>query len=297
MPSSLYAHLARRGYGLSFLILIALLSGCSTSQIVVRGAMPLMDGGLTAMNRETDLQLARDAIPATLKMLEGMSVQDPNNADLRLYLAQGFYGYAYGFVEQASPERAVALYTRCLEHAKAALSSQGFAADPESAPLDALERAAGDATARQVPALFWTASCMAKRTDMHRTDPQSIAQLARAARLMERVLALDENFYHGGPHLFFGVYYGGRAPMFGGDYAKSERHFAQARAATGGKLLMADVLHAEFLDRQRLDRAAFHAKLTAVAAAADDLLPDMAFANAVAKQRARYLLGKEAEWF
>lgn len=280
------------------LLLLALLTGgCSTSQIVVRGAMPLMDGGLTAMNRETDLLLARDAIPATLKMLEGMSVEDPGNVQLRVYLAQGFYGYAYSFVELDDPVRAVSLYTRCLEHGKAALASQGFAADPESAPLTELDQALDAAGARHVPALFWVASCMAKRTDMHRTDPQSIAQLARAARLMERVLALDENFYYGGPHLFFGVYYGGRAAMFGGDFAKSEAHFAQARAATGGKLLMTDVLYAEFLARQRLDREAFHRKLADVVAAPDNLFSEMAFANRVAKRRAEYLLGKEAEWF
>jgi hypothetical protein len=296
MKSSLYK-LSRGGSATTLLLLAALLGGCSTSQIVVRGAMPLMDGGLTAMNGETDLELARDAIPATLKMLEGMAVEDPGNVQLRVYTAQGFYGYSYSFVEQTSPERAVALYTRCLGHAKAALSSQGFELDPESAPLADLEQALKDTTARQVPALFWTASCLAKRTDVHRTDPRSIAQLARAAAVMQRVLSLDENYYYGGPHLFFGVYYGGRAPMFGGDFTLSEQHFTQARTATDGKLLMTDVLYAEFLARQRLDRNAFHERLTAVIAAPDDVFPEMALANRVAKQRAQYLLSKEAEWF
>jgi len=85
--------------------------------------------------------------------------------------------------------------------------------------------------------------------------------------------------------------------MFGGDYGQSENHFAQARAATDGKFLMTDVLYAEFLARQQLDREAFHRRLTAVINAPDDLFPEMAFANRVAKQRAQYLLGKEAEWF
>ncbi|MFN2309033.1 MAG: TRAP transporter TatT component family protein [Gammaproteobacteria bacterium] len=279
------------------LLSIVLSAGCTTSQLVVRGAMPLMDGGLEAMNRETDLELARSAIPATLKMLEGMSIGDPNNVRLRLYLAQGFYGYGYSFVEQDSPERAVGLYTRCVGHAQAALASLGFGLDIEATPLDALEAALANATTRQVPALFWAASCMAKRTDMSRTDPHSIAQLARAARIMQRLLVLEENHYFGGPNLFFGVYYGGRAPMFGGDLDRSAEYFGRARAATAGKLLLVDVLHAEFLDRQRFDRAAFHARLTAVVDAPDALFPEMAFANRVAKQRARYLLSKESEWF
>lgn len=282
---------------LASLLLVMLVSGCSTGKLVVRGAMPLMDGGFEAMNRETDLQLARDAIPATLMMLEGMAVEDPGNVQLHMYLAQGYYGYSYSFVEQTSAERAVNMYTRCLEHTKAALIEQNFKTDAETAPLAELDQALSAATTRHVPALFWTASCLAKRTDMFRTDPRSIAQLARAASLMTRVMDLDEKFYYGGPHLFFGVYYGGRAPMFGGDYEKSEQHFTQARAINDGKLLLGDVLYAEFLARQTLDREAFHQHLTAVIDAPDNQLPEMALANRVAKQRAQLLLNKEAEWF
>jgi len=285
------------GRAAALLSLVLLAGGCSTGQLVVRGAMPLMGGGLEAMNRETDLELARSAIPATLKMLEGMALEDPGNAALRLYAAQGFYGYSYSFVELEDPARAAALYTRCLEHAAAALRSQGFGADVEAAPQDVLNEALADAGAHQVPALFWAASCLAKRTDVDRTDPRGIAQLARAARIMERVLALDGNYYYGGPHLFFGVYYGGRAPMLGGDPDRAARHFERARAASGGRLLIADVLRAEFLARQQLDQRDFHARLTAVLAAPDDLFPEMAFVNQVAKARARHLLSKESEWF
>lgn len=280
------------------LLSLALLAGgCTTGQLVVRGAMPLMDGGLEAMNRETDLELARSAIPATLKMLEGMALEDPGNVTLRLYAAQGFYGYSYSFVELDDPARAATLYTRCLDHAEAALHRQGFAADLEEAPQAALGSALAAAGARQVPALFWAASCMAKRTDVDRTDPRSIAQLTRAASIMGRVLALDENYYYGGPHLFFGVYFGGRAPMLGGDPVKAAHHFDQARAASDGRLLIADVLQAEFLARQLLDRQGFHDRLTAVLAAPDDLFPEMALVNQVAKARARQLLRQESEWF
>lgn len=287
----------RSGRAAALLSLTLLAGGCTTGQMVVRGAMPLMDGGLEAMNRETDLELARSAIPATLKMLEGMVLEDPGNAALRLYAAQGFYGYSYSFIDLDDPARAAALYTRCLEHAEAALRSEGFGAELENAPLDGLNAALEAAGARQVPALFWAASCLAKRTDVDRTDPRSIAQLARAASIMERVLTLDENYYYGGPHLFFGVYFGGRAPMLGGDAARAAQHFEQARAASGGRLLIADVLQAEFLARQELDQPDFHTRLTAVLAAPDDLFPEMAFANQVAKARARHLLSKESEWF
>ena len=281
----------------ALLALILILSGCSMGQVVVRGAMPLMEGGLTAMNRERDLQLARESIPTTLMLLEGMLAEDPRNSELRLFAAQGFYGYSYAFVELDDPARAVTLYTRCLKHAQAALDATGFRTDIEGASLEALEQALQNASSRQVPGLFWASSCFAKRLDVDRTDPRAIAQLARAAKVMERVLALDEGYYHGGPHLFFGVYYGGRAPMFGGDFTRAAEHFDKARALTGDRLLMADLLQAEYLARQQLDQQAFHSHLTKVVNAPDDLFPDMAFANALAKQRAQLLLAKEKEWF
>jgi hypothetical protein len=259
--------------------------------------MPLMDGGNIAMNRETDLKLARDAIPTTIKLLEGMLVSDPGNERLRIYAAQAFYGYGYSFVEQEDPARAAGFYRRCVGHARVALEKAGLAGDVRTLPLAALREAVARLDEKAVPALFWTASCLAKQADIDRTDPRTLARLGRAAILMERVLALDETYYYGGPHLFFGVYYGGRAPMFGGDFDRAERHFARAREITHGKLLMVDLLYAEFLARQRLDRETFHARLTRVLEAPDDLFPEMALANAVARQRARYLLGKESQWF
>ena len=79
-------------------------------QVAVRGSMPMMEGGVESMNRETDLELARRAMPANLKMLEGMIYTDPGNSELRIVAAQGFYGYALAFVESHEPERAAELY-------------------------------------------------------------------------------------------------------------------------------------------------------------------------------------------
>ena len=69
---------------------LLILAGCSTGKMVVRGSQTIMDSGIEAMNSETDLQLARAAMPANLKLMEGMLLEDPDNIDLLLYAAQGF---------------------------------------------------------------------------------------------------------------------------------------------------------------------------------------------------------------
>ncbi|MGB5718239.1 MAG: TRAP transporter TatT component family protein, partial [Gammaproteobacteria bacterium] len=103
--------------------------------------------------------------------------------------------------------------------------------------------------------------------------------------------------YHGGAHMFFGVFYGGRAPMLGGDFARAEKHFRRAAEINEQKLLLVDLLKAEYMYRQQLDRTAFHDTLVNIQSAADDLYPEMALVNTIAKQKAAALLTHEDDWF
>lgn len=274
-----------------------LLNACSTGQIVARSSLAIIDSGVAVMNRETDLELAKAAIPANLKLVESLIQELPMDRELRIHAAQGFYGYAFGFVEDESPARASALYRRGLEHALAALQTSGVKGDVRTMPLDTLQKALTDLDRDAVPALFWTASNWAKWIDLNRTDPARIAEVGKVEALMQRVLALDETYYFGGAHIFFGVWYGARPPMLGGNFALSEMHFAKARNITHGKLLAVDLLYAQYLAVQENNRQAFHDKLTAVVSAPLDIYPEMALANTIAQHKATMLLKKEDDLF
>jgi hypothetical protein len=274
-----------------------LLSACSMGQMVVRGSQTILDSGIDSMNRETDLQLAREAMPANLKLMEGMLIEDPDNTELRLYAAQGFYGYSYGFIELEDRERAGQLYRRCYVHARKALSLTGLSIDPETATTEELQAAAANTGKRAVPALFWTASCLAKWIDVNRDDLSAVSGLGNAAVLMQRVLELEDDFYFGGAYMFFGVYYGGRSPMLGGNFALAEQNFTRAAEINDNKLLMVDLLAAEYLYRQQLNQTAFHDRLVFILDAPDNLYPEMALVNGIARQRAAYLLEMEDQWF
>jgi hypothetical protein len=291
------ATLTRLKYSCLLTAVVWLASGCSTGQLVVRGTQSILDSGIVAMNQETDLELAQGAMPANLKLLEGMLIEDPGNTRLHLYAAEGFYGYTFGFVEMQDSHRAQHLYRRCYEHARVALQQSGVTLDPETSSPTEFEAAVSKAGKKAVPAMFWTASCLANWVNLNRNSPAGIAELTSAATLMQRVLVLDDTFYHGGPHLFFGVYYGGRSPLFGGNFQLAEEHFRRAAEINDNKLLLVDVLQAEYLDRQRLDLDAFHTHLTRVIEAPDNLAPDMALMNAIAKQQAAQLLESEDDWF
>ncbi len=278
-------------------MLLPWLGACSTGQMVARTSTAVMDSNIEAMNRETDLALAEASMPANLKLIEGLIQEDPDNPDLLTYAAQGFYGYAFGFVELKDQARAAMLYERGSRYGLRALQAMGIDVDLSTASVDAIDENIAKLGKRAVPALFWTASNWAKLIDLKRTDPAYIAQLAATERLMQRVLELQPEFYYGGAYVYYGVYYGSRAPMLGGDFDKSEAFFARANAVSNRKLLMVDVLQAEYLERQRFDQEQFHQLLSRVINDPVGSFPEMELANQVARERARKLLSREAEWF
>jgi len=281
--------------------LLSALSACSMNKMMVNMSLPLIDGGITAMNQESDLQLAEDSMPANISMLNGMIHMDPENTQLQVYAAQAYYGLAYGFNEDRNVKRAETLYLRGLKHGLIALHQMGIeAATPEAIKKlnpDELEKQLQKLDDDDVAALFWTASNWAKWIDLNRDSAASLIQLPKPTAMMQRVLELDETFYFGGAHMYFGVYYGSRAQMLGGNFALAKEHFDKAREITNHQLLVADLLQAQYLSRQMNDRDDFHQRLTKIIEAPEDLYPEATLLNQIVKRKAKLLLSKEAQWF
>lgn len=279
------------------LLLAAVLQACSMGQIVARSSLPLIESGRAVMDRETDLDLAQAALPAQLKLIEGLIAADPSNRALKLHAATGLYGYAFSFVEEENAGRASALYRRGFDYARSALESAGLQGDLLLMPAAEFETALGRLDKNAVPEMFWTASNWAKWIDVNRHDVARLAEIGKAASLMQRVVDLDERYYNAGAHIFFGIYYGARPPMFGGNFEKSAAHFARADALNDGKLLVVDVFRAEFLARQMGDRKLFHDALTRVLSVPLESAPELALYNAYAQRKAARLLAKEDQLF
>lgn len=259
--------------------------------------MPMIEGGVTAMNQETDLALAGSAIPANLSLIEGMLINDPGNSKLRLYAAQAYYGYAFGFLEDTQTARAANLYERGFQHARQVLLDHGLDEQILNSELDTLQKHINQLDNDAVPALFWSASCWAKAIDLNRDKAKSLAQLPKAVMLMQRVLELDEHYYMSGAHIFFGAYYGSKSPMLGGNYELSEQHFNKANEANQNRLLLVNLLQAQYLERQRFNQQGFHDLLTRIIQASNNLYPEQGLINQIAKHKATLLLEKEDQWF
>ncbi|VAW53516.1 hypothetical protein MNBD_GAMMA06-734 [hydrothermal vent metagenome] len=272
------------------------LSACSMNKMMVNMSMPMIEGGIEAMNAEPDLQLAEDSMPANISMLNGMIRLDPENVQLHIYAAQAYYGLSYGFNEDKDLTRADKFYLRGLKHGLIALELRGLK-NAKKLTVDEFEQQLQKLNKDDVAAIFWAASNWAKWIDLNRDDAASLIQLAKPTAMMQRVLELNDTFYYGSAHMYFGVYYGARPPMFGGDFAKSKKYFNRAREITENKLLIADLLQAQYLSRQMFDQDDFHQRLTKIIDAPEDLYPELTLLNQIAKRKARILLSKEQQWF
>ena len=281
---------------ITFSIILTILSACSIDKMMVRASMPMIEGGIEAMNAEPDLQLAEDSMPANLGLLNGMIHLDPENIQLHVYAAQAYYGLSYGFTEDKDLKRSQEFYLRGLKHGLIALQLSGLDNAKKLNPLD-LEEQLQKLDEDDVAALFWTASNWAKWIDLNRDKASSLIQLPKPTAMMQRVLELDDTFYFGGAHIYFGVLYGARPPMFGGDFEKSRKHFDRAREITDNKLLVADLIQAQYLSRQMNDRDDFHQRLTYIINAPEDLYPEATLLNQIVKRKAKRLLRYEARWF
>ena len=279
----------------SLLILLSL-SACSMNKMMVDASLPMIEGGMDALLQEPDLQLAEDSLPANISMLNGMIQLDPENTRLHSYAAQAYYGISYGFNEDSDIDRAERFYQRGLDHGLIALQLQGLK-DPENQAFAEFEQQLQKLGKDEVATLFWTAMNWAKLIDLNRDDTERLMQLPKPTAMMQRVIELDETFYFGSAHMYFGVYYGSRAPTLGGNFKKSEQHFDKAREITDGKLLVADLLQAQYLSRQRLDQKDFQDRLTKIIDAPEDLYPEATMLNQISKRKAKLLLNKESQWF
>lgn len=277
------------------LILLILAQGCST--LSVRLATPMVQSQYASINEETDPVLAEQAIPASLKMLEGLLRDDPENEILLKNLSEGFCNYAFSFVEDADPDRASNLYLRGRGFAERLLVADGVPEHLIGQNPEQFKNTLSTLDEDHLPGLYWMGQCWAGWLMLNLDDLQALVGISKVEAILQRALALDESYHYSGPHLLLGAFYGGRSKLLGGNPDKARNHFEKSLELTQQKFLMTKVLYAKTYAVQMQDLALFKKMLKEVMGAPVDILPEQQLANAVAKQKAQKLLESADDLF
>jgi hypothetical protein len=283
------------------------------NKMTVDSTAPVLKLASASMDAESDVQLAREALPATIKTVDGFLAASPENADLLELVAMAYAQYAFAFLEddleamppEPSPARA-ALVARCtslyerayevgLRHV--ALGQPDVAKAARAGQLDLFFRALKKTNRDAVPGLYWAGLSLASAINLHRDDIDRVAELPKAQGMLERAHELDPGYFLRGAALALGVIYASQGKAVGGDPDRAKKLFDEVIGATGGRYLMARVLYARFYATVVLDRALYEKTLKEVLATPASIWPEQRLANELAHIRARRYLAQADELF
>lgn len=229
-------------------VCVVVAAACSPKKYMVRQAADAVAGtsDSTLFTGDDDPELIRDSLPFTLKAMEGLLQQQPDHVGLHATLASGFTTYAYGFVQQeadmAEPRslaeaqkgwaRARKMYRRAHNYALGGLEllHPGFR---RAFQADATKAAALLGPA-DVELAYQAGLSLAAEIVISKDQPELIAQLPSVGALMERCLALDEDWGGGAVHSFM-ISYESRSPSMGGSAERARKHFERTLQLTGGR--------------------------------------------------------------
>jgi hypothetical protein len=278
-----------------FLVLAtAGLASCSVNKkMTVAATAGLLESIATSSSRQSDLTVIREGMPAYLMLLDGMVEAWPENAQLLLAAAQTYASFAS--VSGKDADANIRLYRKATDYAVRALNRRGLQ-NPRETTFADFEKALDRMDKNDVPYLFWAASCWGNWIGANLNSMEAMAELPRVELMMKRVLALDEGFYYGSPHLFMGIWFAMRPKVAGGDLDKARHHFQRAIALGKGRFLMANIYYAEYYGKRTLDKDLYVSILTRTLETPADIVPDLTLLNTVAHRRAETML-EEADAF
>ncbi len=278
-------------------LLIVLPSACVTSKtMTVASTALLLEDVAKASNRQSDLKLIREGMPSYLMLIDGMVEALPDNKRLLITAAQSYASYASAFIQDEDKAYAITLYAKAKEYALRALEQNGFK-NPLSRPFDDFETGLQKMGTKDVPYLFWAASCWGSWISLNMRSMEAMAELPRVEAMMKRVLVLDETFYYGGAHIFMGVLEASKPRIAGGDLNRARDHFLKAIELGNGRFLMAKVYYANYYAKKAFDRELYISTLENVLEIPVAIVPELTLLNTVAHTKAKKMLDEVDEYF
>ncbi|MBN1757467.1 MAG: hypothetical protein JW863_04065 [Chitinispirillaceae bacterium] len=282
-----------------------LLTSCSMNRMATRQLSAALTGQNTVVfTGEEDVELARDALPFTLKLYETMLQRDSTNSGLLLVTAKLFTLYAQAFVllpaDTLPPERdkemkiirkrAKRLLLRGREYALRAFSAAHPGA-PSLSGKGSIDTLLGNTTEADTALLYWVAASWLGAAAADKSDLGLMMSIRKPIAILKRVGELDDGFDRGAVHELLAVI-GATAPKaIGGGKTVAREHFEKAIAFSEGKKLSPYVSFAATLCGEEGGRAEFEQLLKKALAVDTDIERSLRLQNTIYRERARYLLG------
>ncbi|EKD50422.1 MAG: hypothetical protein ACD_62C00544G0004 [uncultured bacterium] len=283
------------------------LMACTPKRIASHLTAQIMTKGAPKYEMESDIEVASDAAMTLIKIMEVFQHDNPKNSDFNTLLARSYANYCMGFLEfdllrykdvddvlyQKYLKRTKLFYERGKDYGLGALKTNSGFKKALTRDMDRFNRVLAGMGQDRVPELFWTAMDWGGFINLSKDSPLAVAMFPKVEAMMRRVLELDSGYYYGVPYVFFGVSYGSRPAMFGGNLPKAKDYFEKALSQYQRKFLMAHIYYALFYALPIKDQVLYKKLLDEVLETPADVLPQARLANEMAKVRAEWMLDEK----
>lgn len=300
-----------RDLGLVFLAIAVGLAagGCSIKKFAINKLGDSLANSGTTFASDDDPEFVGQAVPFSLKLIEGLIAESPKHRGLLFAASSGFTQYSYVYVQEPAEEleerdleqsnvlrtRARKLYLRARDYGIQGLEAKHsrFAAALRENP----EMAVRGMKKADVPLLYWTALSWGAAISVSKDHPELVADQPKVEALIDRAFALDSDYDHGAMDQFLISYEGARQGTGGDSEQRSRIHFVRAVRLSGGALASPYVAYAESVSVQKQRRQEFESMLHQALAIDPDAKPEWRLSNLIMQKRARWLLSREDQLF
>lgn len=307
MPIESLMQISPRTCGLALILSGSILTACSIQKIAINSLSGVLADGNAVFESDDDPAFVGEALPFSLKLIDALLLEQPDQQDLLLAGASGYVFYSYAYLARAADEvslrdidaarelraRAANLLLRAHEYASRALELRypGIRAALFEDPAAAVR--AVDGSGRSIEMLYWSAASLALAISSSRNDSALLARAEEVEAQLERALALDEAWNDGALHELAI----GSAALTGIDRDAVDRHYARALELSAGSRAGLFVGYAEATAIPAQDRSAFVGLLERALALDVDAHQQLRLVNTLAQQRAEWLLENLDELF
>jgi hypothetical protein len=246
-----------------------------------------------SLRREADGLWARRGHPDTARLaLEAYGrIAGLESADAALLARWSRACYLVANYVESDPARKDSLFLRGVEIAERAMALHpGFRKAYQETRDE--KKAVRELGLESIESVYWYTVNLGKWA----SNKSLMVRLGNKSKLEaynQRILDLDERYFHGAPHRFFGAL---PTKVPGGDLKLAKRHFEKALAIEPN-YFGTRTLYAEFYATKAREKAVFLEQLEYVLNHPADALPDVEPENRYEQEYARRLKERTDEWF
>jgi hypothetical protein len=235
----------------------------------------------------------KESLKKSLVELEKLVAAEPADGIAYEWLSRGYYLLTDGHMRQEEDyddkrDDMLATYKKGFDYAMDGMKAISPKFNECLELQDPVEDCVSHLPIEAAGHIYWYAVNLGKYAALD-SFPTLLFYKAQIFALMQRLLALDEYYFHGAAHRYFGAYYSKAPAWAGGDMNKSKLHFEKA-LEIAPNYFSTSVLMADMYTRKTEDPEHFKRLLDFVINADKNILPGLAPEQAFEQIKATNLL-------